>query len=38
MALQPAPASALSLQPASPVLAPLPRRDAPMSLKGLRYE
>jgi len=29
---------AMSLQPAPPVLAPLPRRDAPMSLKGLRYE
>ena len=38
MTLQPAPASAMSLQPAPPVLAPLPRRDAPMSLKGLRYE
>jgi flagellar protein FlgJ len=38
MTLQPAPASAVSLQPAPPVLAPLPRRDGPMSLKGLRYE
>ncbi len=38
MTLQPAPASAMSLQPATPVLAPLPRRDGPMSLKGLRYE
>jgi len=38
MTLQPAPASAVSLQPPAPVLAPLPRRDGPMSLKGLRYE
>lgn len=38
MTLQPAPASAVSLQPAPPVLAPLPRRDGAMSLKGLRYE
>ena len=38
MALQAAPASARSLQPASQWLAPLPRRDAPMSLKGLRHE
>jgi flagellar protein FlgJ len=38
MTLQPAPASAVSLQPAPPVLAPLPSRGGPMSLKGLRYE
>ena len=38
MTLQAAPASAHPLQPASQLLAPLPRRDAPMSLKGQRHE
>jgi Rod binding domain-containing protein len=38
MTLQAAPASAHSLQPASQLLAPLPRSGAPMSLKGLRHE
>ncbi len=38
MALQAAPASARSLQPASPMAMPLPRSTGPMSLKGLRHE
>jgi len=38
MTLLAAPASAHALQPASQLLAPLPRSGAPMSLKGLRHE